>query len=126
MADIQDNPNQTINEAENASKTAVSRDLDFRVGDKIVVNYKIVEGEKSRIQPYEGLVIGIKGTDVSKTFTVRRIGAGSVGVERIFPLNSPNIDSIKVLTEGNVRRSKLYYLRGRIGKAATKVRVQGR
>ena|SRR3990167_5402879 len=96
---------------------------DFNVGDKVVVNYKIKEGEKFRNQPYEGIVISKKGEGMSKTFTVRRIGAGSVGVERIFPLYSPNIDSIVVKAKGSVRRSKLYYLRDRIGKAATKIKT---
>lgn len=95
----------------------------FGVGDKVVVNYKIKEGDKFRNQAYEGIVITKKGSGMSKTFTVRRIGAASVGVERIFPLNSPNIDSIVVKARGSVRRSKLYYLRDRIGKAATKIKA---
>jgi large subunit ribosomal protein L19 len=97
---------------------------DFSVGDKVVVNYKIKEGEKFRTQPYEGIVIAKKGAGMSKTFTVRRIGAGSVGIERIFPLYSPNIDSITVKSRGKVRRSKLYYLRSRIGKSATKIKTR--
>lgn len=94
---------------------------DFRVGDQVVVNYKITEGSKSRIQAFEGLVISKKGMGISKSFTVRRIGAGGVGVERIFPVQSPNIDSIKVKSRGKVRRAKLYYLRDRIGKSATRI-----
>ena len=94
----------------------------FNVGDKVVVNYKITEGAKSRVQAYEGLVIAKKGSGVSRTFTVRRIAAGSVGVERIFPEFSPNIESIVVKTKGRVRRAKLYYMRDRIGKLAMKVR----
>ncbi len=94
----------------------------FNVGDTIRVHYKIIEGEKSRIQPYEGIVIAKKGVGMSKTFMVRRIGADNIGVERIFPLFSPNIDKIEIVSEGKVRRAKLYYLRGRIGKAATKVK----
>ena len=99
------------------------RSLDFRSGDRIKVFYKIKEGNKQRIQPYEGLVIAIKGEDLqSKTFTVRKIGAGEIGVERIFPLQSPLIEKIDILERGKVRRAKLYYLRGRIGKAALKVK----
>ena len=104
---------------ENADNTAK---LDFGVGDRVIVNYKIVEGNKSRVQPYEGIVIGIKGGGVSKTFTVRRMGAGNIGVERIFPMQSPNIDSITVRSRGKVRRAKLYYLRDRVGKAASKIK----
>lgn len=96
----------------------------FRVGDTVVVNYKIKEGEKFRIQPFGGIVIAIRGKGQSKSFTVRRIADGSIGVERIFPLFSPNIDSVVVKTEGNVRRSKLYYLRGRVGKSALKVKTK--
>lgn len=96
--------------------------IDFNPGDTVKVHYKIVEGGKSRIQPFEGIVISKKGVGVSKTFTVRRIGADSIGVERIFPLFSPNIDKIEVVSYGKVRRAKLYYLRNRIGKAATKVK----
>lgn len=95
---------------------------EFRVGDTIRVIYKVVEGEKSREQPYEGIVISKKGSDASKTFTVRRIGANSVGVERIFPLYSPNIVDIKVIKKGKVRRSKLYYLRDKKGRAAMRVK----
>lgn len=95
--------------------------FDFNVGDTIKVHYKITEGEGTRIQPYEGIVISKRGEGVSKSFTVRRIGELGIGVERIFPLFSPNISKIDVLKKGNVRRAKLYYLRDRVGKAATKV-----
>ena len=94
----------------------------FNVGDTVRVMYKIIEGGKERIQPFEGIVIGKKGEQVSKTFTVRRIGANGVGVERIFPVYSPNINDIQVVKKGHVRRAKLYYLRGKVGKAATKVK----
>lgn len=90
---------------------------DFRPGDNVVVNYKIVEGAKERIQAYRGDVIQIKGTGTTKTFTVRKMSNG-VGVERIFPLNSPGIVDIKVLKRGKVRRAKLYYLRDLVGKKA--------
>ena len=90
---------------------------DFRSGDTISVGYRVIEGSRSRIQSFEGVVIKISaGHGLDKTFTVRKISSG-VGVERIFPLHSPNIDSIKVLKHGKVRRAKLYYLRSRVGKA---------
>jgi large subunit ribosomal protein L19 len=95
---------------------------DFRVGDTVKVNYKIIEGDKTRIQPYQGIVIAKKGTGISKTFTVRKISVNNVGVERIFPLSSPNIESLRVMRKGKVRRAKLYYLRERIGKQATRIK----
>ena len=90
---------------------------DFRAGDNVTVAYKIVEGDKFRIQEYRGDVIQIKGSGATKTFTVRKMSNG-VGVERIFPYASPNIDSIKLLRRGKVRRARLYYLRDRVGKKA--------
>ena len=90
---------------------------DFRPGDNVVVSYKIIEGAKERIQDYRGDVIQISGEGLNKTFTVRKISNG-VGVERIFPLSSPNIAEVKVLKHGKVRRAKLYYLRERVGKKA--------
>jgi large subunit ribosomal protein L19 len=90
---------------------------DFRAGDTVVVDYKIIEGEKSRIQSFRGDVIQIKGEGLTKTFTVRKMSNG-VGVERIFPISSPNIDAIKVIKRGKVRRSRLFYLRDRVGKKA--------
>ncbi len=94
----------------------------FNVGDTVRVMYKIKEGEKERVQPFEGIVIGKKGEGVSKTFTVRRIGANNIGVERIFPTYSPSINEIQIVKHGRVRRAKLYYLRGKLGKAATRVK----
>lgn len=94
----------------------------FNVGDTVVVNYKITEGEKSRVQPFTGIVIGIKSSGISKTFTVRRVSVGSIGVERIFPLSSPNVESVIVKSRGKVRRAKLYYLRDRVGRSATKIK----
>ena len=89
----------------------------FRSGDKISVGYRVIEGSRSRIQTFEGVVIKISsGHGLDKTFTVRKI-SGGIGVERIFPFHSPNIESIKVLKQGKVRRAKLYYLRSRKGKA---------
>jgi len=89
----------------------------FNVGDRIKVHVRVIEGEKERIQPFEGDVISIRGAGLNKTFTVRKIASG-VGVERIFPFNSPKIAKIELIKEGNVRRAKLYYLRNLSGKAA--------
>lgn len=93
-----------------------------RVGDTVKVHVKIREGERERIQIFEGTVIAKKGSGVSETFTVRRISYG-VGVERVFPLHSPNVAKVELVRSGKVRRSKLYYLRDRVGKAA-KVKEQ--
>jgi large subunit ribosomal protein L19 len=89
----------------------------FRPGDNIVVNYRIIEGDKERIQAFRGNVIQINGDGATKTFTVRKLSSG-VGVERIFPFSSPNIMDIQILKRGKVRRSKLYYLRDLVGKKA--------
>lgn len=89
----------------------------FKAGDNITVNYKIVEGNKERIQSFKGDVIKRQGSGATATFTVRKISDG-VGVERLFPLYSPNIDSIEVNKSGRVRRARLYYLRERSGKSA--------
>lgn len=89
----------------------------FRPGDNIVVSYKIVEGDKERIQDFRGDVIQINGEQNSRTFTVRKISNG-IGVERIFPFSSPNIVEIKILKRGKVRRAKLFYLRKLVGKKA--------
>lgn len=93
----------------------------FHVGDTIGVSVNVFEGDKERIQIFKGIVMGIKGGGISKTFRVRKISNG-VGVERIFPMNSPRIAKIEVIKEGSVRRAKLYYLRGLTGKAATKIK----
>ncbi|KGF08022.1 MAG: 50S ribosomal protein L19 [Ezakiella sp.] len=90
---------------------------EFRVGDTVKVHYKVVEGEKERIQVYEGTVIKRQGGQVQETFTVRRLSYG-VGVERTFLLHSPRIAKLEVVRKGHVRRAKLFYLRGRQGKAA--------
>lgn len=94
----------------------------FSVGDTVRVDVNIREGERERIQQFEGTVIARKGSGVSETFTVRRVSYG-VGVERVFPLHSPNVKGVKVVRQGRVRRAKLYYLRNRVGKAA-KVKEQ--
>ncbi len=90
---------------------------DFEPGDTLLVNVKVVEGERTRVQGFEGVCIGRAGTGINENFTVRKISYGE-GVERVFPLYSPMIDSIKLLRRGKVRRAKLYYLRGRRGKKA--------
>jgi len=90
---------------------------DLRVGDTVKVHVKIVEGEKERIQPFEGIVIRKKKGGIRSTFTVRKVSYG-IGVERIFPMHSPRIDHIDVLSRAKVRRAKLFYLRGLKGKAA--------
>ncbi len=89
----------------------------FEIGDTVRVHVKVIEGEKERVQVFEGVVIARKGKRISETFTVRKISYG-VGVERIFPVNSPNIAKIDVIRKGKVRRAKLYYLRDKKGKQA--------
>ncbi|MCG8376805.1 MAG: 50S ribosomal protein L19 [Chlorobiales bacterium] len=90
-------------------------------GDTVKMQLKVIEGEKERLQAFEGVIISERGVGASKTVTVRKISNG-IGVERIIPLNSPNIESIKVLKNGKTRRAKLFYLRKRTGKAALKVK----
>ena len=90
---------------------------EFNVGDTVRVSVNIREGERERIQMFEGTVIARKGSGVGETFTVRRISYG-VGVERVFPLHSPNVKEVTIVRKGKVRRAKLYYLRDRVGKAA--------
>lgn len=90
---------------------------EFHIGDTVKVSVNIREGERERIQMFEGTVIARRGSGVAETFTVRRLSYG-VGVERVFPLHSPNVVDVKVVRRGKVRRSKLYYLRDRVGKAA--------
>jgi large subunit ribosomal protein L19 len=97
---------------------------EFGPGDTVRVHVKVVEGNRERIQVFEGTVISRRGKGVSETFTVRKL-SGGVGVERVFPLHSPKIERIEVARQGRVRRAKLYYLRGRVGKRA-KVRERKR
>ena len=107
-----------IKVAEEAMKASESKQFpEFKAGDTVTVAYKSIEGSKERIQLYRGVVIKIAGHEEKKRFTVRKM-SGTVGVERIFPLNSPNIDSIEVNKVGKVRRAKLYYLRKLTGKKA--------
>jgi large subunit ribosomal protein L19 len=92
---------------------------EFEVGDTVEVSVRIVEGAKTRIQKFTGIVIAKNHGGVRETFTVRRVsGTGNIGVERIFPLHSPNVDNVVVVRQGKVRRSKLYFLRQKVGKAA--------
>lgn len=94
----------------------------INVGDTVRISQEISEGDKKRIQVFEGIVIAIKNAGSGKSFTVRKIGANSIGVEKIFPVNLPSIKKIEVRSKGLVRRSKLYYLRDRIGKAASRIK----
>jgi large subunit ribosomal protein L19 len=100
-----------------AEKSSRREDIpEFRIGDSVTVNVRIVEGDKERVQPFNGVVIARRGTGMGETFTVRRIVANE-GVERVFPLHSPKIVNVQVHRSGKVRRAKLYYLRERVGKA---------
>ncbi|MDR1240463.1 MAG: 50S ribosomal protein L19 [Oscillospiraceae bacterium] len=102
------------NDSQNLTK---KNNANFNVGDTVRVDINVNEGGKSRIQVFEGVVIAFKGSDAALNFTVRKISYG-IGVEKVFPLNSPYVRSLKVIRKGKVRRSKLYYLRKRIGKRA--------
>ena len=114
---------QTL-EAEQAAKLAEKRAIpDFAPGDTVIVNVKVKEGERARVQAYEGVCIARNGGGLNESFTVRKISYGE-GVERVFPLYSPMIDSIKLVRRGKVRRAKLYYLRDRRGKSARIVERQ--
>ncbi len=95
----------------------------FRVGDTVRVSMQVKEGDKERVQAFEGIVIGRKGSGIRETFTVRKVSYG-IGVEKVFPIHSPLINKIDLIKEGRVRRAKLYYLRGKKGKAA-KVKEKG-
>ena len=111
-------------EKEQVAKLSTGKEIpDFAPGDTVLVNVKVVEGDRTRIQAYEGVCIGRSGGGLNESFTVRKISYGE-GVERVFPLYSPMIDSIKVVRRGKVRRAKLYYLRGRRGKSARIVERQ--
>ena len=105
-------------EQEQITKLTANKEIpDFAPGDTLVVNVKVVEGERTRVQAYEGVCIGRSGSGLNESFTVRKISYGE-GVERVFPVMSPMIDSIKVVRRGKVRRAKLYYLRNLRGKSA--------
>lgn len=105
-------------EKEQFDKLAAAREVpEFAPGDTVIVNVKVVEGDRTRVQAYEGVCIGRSGRGINESFTVRKISYGE-GVERVFPVLSPMIDSIKVVRRGKVRRAKLYYLRNLRGKSA--------
>src|SRR3954469_5747830 len=105
-------------EKEQFEKLSATRQIpDFAPGDTLIVNVKVVEGDRTRVQAYEGVCIGRSGTGLNESFTVRKISYGE-GVERVFPMISPNVDRVEVLKRGKVRRAKLYYLRDRRGKSA--------
>lgn len=108
---------QTLEREEIARVTEGKKIPDFAPGDTLRVNVKIKEGDRERVQGFEGVCIARAGTGVNENFTVRKLSFGE-GVERVFPLNSPSIDGIEVRRKGKVRRAKLYYLRGRTGKRA--------
>jgi large subunit ribosomal protein L19 len=113
-------------EQEQIGRLSAGKEIpDFAPGDTLLVNVKVVEGDRSRVQAYEGVCIGRSGSGLNENFTVRKISYGE-GVERVFPLYSPMIDSIKVVRRGKVRRAKLYYLRGRRGKSARIIEKQER
>ncbi len=105
------------------SITATHNDVDFAVGDVVRVSQKISEGEKSRIQIFEGVVIGIKGRGIGQSFTVRRIGSAQVGIEKIFPVSTPTIDKVTVVKKGGkgVRHAKLYFVRNKSKKEISKI-----
>jgi large subunit ribosomal protein L19 len=108
---------ETLERDEIAKLTAARQIPDFQPGDTLQVNVKVVEGERSRVQAYEGVCIARSGSGINENFTVRKISYGE-GVERVFPAYSPMIESVKVIRRGKVRRAKLYYLRDRRGKSA--------
>jgi large subunit ribosomal protein L19 len=109
--------NKYIENFENA-QIAEKTIPDFRAGDTLLLAVTIKEGDKTRVQNYEGVCIAVRGQGTGKTITVRKIGANGVGIERVFPIYSDSINEIKVLRRGRVRRAKLFYLRDRAGKSA--------
>jgi large subunit ribosomal protein L19 len=104
-----------------AIKTVI-KDTPVKVGDTIKVKHQFTVDDKTQTQTFQGIIIGIQGREIGKTFTVRKISADAIGVEKIWPVHSPNILKVTVVKPGNTRRAKLYYLRNRIGKTALKVK----
>lgn len=100
------------------------QDQDYHTGDTVRLHLSVAEGDKTRIQVFEGIVIAISGTGAGKSVLVRKIGANAIGVERLVPLMSPNLTKIELKSAGSVRRAKLYYLRDRIGRQASKVKTK--
>ena len=115
--------NQIVANFEKKILKSVKALPEFRPGDTVNVHYRITEGNKSRIQQFEGIVLRFKKGTADSTFTVRKLSAGGIGVERVFPVMSQNLDKVEVRAKGKVRRARLYYLRDRKGKAA---RIQSR
>ncbi len=103
-----------VSSVEEAFKKEVPK---FEIGDTVRVHVRVVEGDKERVQPFEGVVIGRRGSNIKETFMLRKVSHG-IGVERIFPVHSPVIEKLEVIRQGDVRRAKLYYLRDKKGKAA--------
>ena len=118
MAEEETKEQETVQEKKEEKKELPS----FNPGDTVKVSWEITEDEKTRIQDFTGVVIAKEGKEDYKTFTVRKIGAGGIGVERIFPLFSPKLKNLEIIKEGKARRAKLYYLRNRVGKKALKVK----
>ncbi len=114
---------QTLEKEQLAKLSAGKSVPDFEPGDTVLVNVKVVEGERTRVQAYEGVCIARSGSGINENFTVRKISYGE-GVERVFPIHAPMIESIKIVRRGKVRRAKLYYLRSRRGKKARISEVQ--
>ena len=106
-----------MNIVDNIRKAEAKADFNFSVGDTIRISVKIIEGTTERIQNFQGTVIARRGSGIEETFTVRRVQAGQ-GVERVFPINSPRLEKVEVIRRGAVRRSKLYYLRDKVGRDA--------
>ena len=104
------------------AQSFIYNDIELSIGDTVRVHQEIKEGDKTRIQIFEGILIAIKNRDAGKSFTVRKIATNSIGVEKIFPVMLPTIKKIELKRQGSVRRAKLYYLRDRIGKAATRIK----
>jgi len=108
-----------MSSVENLEKDMAERKLpEFNIGDTVRVQYRIVEGNKERLQAFEGICISKRHSGMRENFTIRKIAAGGIGVERTFPVQSPLVDSLAVVRRGRVRRAKLYYLRKRVGKSA--------
>ncbi len=111
-----------MNKLEQINREQVKQDMtEFRVGDTIKVHTRVIEGGKERVQIFAGIVISMKGTGIAQSFTVRKLSYGE-GVERVFPMNTPRIAKVEVVKRGAVRRARLHYLRGRVGKEAVQVK----
>ena len=104
------------------AKYLTYKDKQFSVGDSVKVHFNVKDGEKNRIQIFEGIIIGVANRGAGKAFTVRKIAVGGIGVEKITPINSPVLADIELVTRGDVRRSKLFFLRNRTGKSATRIK----